>query len=62
MKKREVAALEPQVAALEPPCAHVWDRDWIDLTPDRSVMVYSCCTCHTIITEPEHIEELKKAV
>lgn len=29
---------------------HNWQRDWIDLTPDSSQMVYSCAQCEYIIT------------
>jgi hypothetical protein len=38
-----------EVAA--PVCKHVWSRDYIDLTPDRSMPVWSCSRCHEIREE-----------
>jgi len=34
-----------------PVCKHVWDRDYIDLTPDQSMPVWSCRRCHDICLE-----------
>ena len=33
---------------VDPVCKHVWSRDYIDLTPDRSMPVWSCHRCHEI--------------
>ena len=32
---------------------HIWEEDWIDLTPSRSLCVFSCSLCGSIVTEKE---------
>ena len=32
-------------------CNHNWEKDLIDLPPERSMMVWSCSICHEITTK-----------